>query len=251
MPHTWIITKSQPHADSVVIQLRRQGFDALAIPCIEHQWRDWPELRRLGAEGPPVLFVTSRAAAARLDVPSAIDKGITVAAIAPTTSATLESRGIRVGLTAHGGVRELAQAVHDSHAIPAGAEIFYPTSDAALRQPEHLAAVATLSRRFRVQVKAVYSAAAPEKLEQELAAARAAPTPPGYCFWSPSAIENFGAAQGFQLPTGPVVLVGGSTERCWRERAPPAWRRAFRHDGETPLEWSIRFLERDHGAAGR
>jgi hypothetical protein len=166
------------------------------------------------------------------------------------TSATLESRGIRVGLTAHGGVRELAQALHDSHAIPAGAEIFYPTSDAALRQPEHLAAVATLSQRFRVQVKAVYSAAAPEKLEQELAAARAAQTPLGYCFWSPSAIENFGAAQGFQLPAGPVVLVGGSTERCWRERAPPAWRRAFRHDGETPLEWSIRFLERDQGAAG-
>ncbi len=34
-----------------------------------------------------------------------------VAAIAPTTSATLEARGIRVGLSAPGGVRELAQAV--------------------------------------------------------------------------------------------------------------------------------------------
>lgn len=249
MPHTWIITKSQPHADSVVIQLRRQNFHALAIPCIEHQWRDWPQLRRIGAEGPAVLFVTSRAAAARVDVPANIDKGITVAAIAPTTSATLASRGIRVGLAAHGGVRELAQAVHASAAIPTGAEVFYPTSDAALRQPEHLAAVATLSQRLRVYVEAVYSTAAPANLEQELAAVRASQTPHGYCFWSPSAIENFAAAQGFQLQPGPVVLVGGSTERCWRESAPPAWRRAFRHDAETPLEWSIRFLERGQDAA--
>jgi uroporphyrinogen-III synthase len=250
LPHTWIITKSQPHADSVVIQLRRQGFHALAIPCIEHQWRDWPELRRMGAEGPAVLFVTSRAAAARVDVPN-VDKGITVAAIAPTTSATLESRGVRVGLSAHGGVRELAQAVHASGAIPAGAEVFYPTSDAALRQPEHLAAVATLSQRLRVHVQAVYSTAAPTNLGQELSALRAADTPHGYCFWSPSAIENFAAAQGFDLQPGPVVLVGGSTERCWRERAPPAWRRAFRHDAETPLEWSIRFLERGQDEGGK
>ena len=69
LPYTWIVTKSQPHADSVVIQLRRQGFSALAIPCIEHQWRDWPELRRIGAAGAAFLFVTSRAAAARIDVP--------------------------------------------------------------------------------------------------------------------------------------------------------------------------------------
>ena len=92
LPYTWIVTKSQPHADSLVIQLRRQGFRALAISCIEHQWRDWPELRRIGADGAAVLFVTSRAAAARIDVP----QGITVAAIAPTTSATLEARGINV-----------------------------------------------------------------------------------------------------------------------------------------------------------
>jgi len=31
--------------------------------------------------------------------------------------------------------------------------------------------------------------------------------------------------------------------------APPAWRRAYRHDAETPLEWSLRFLERDTAAA--
>ena len=69
MQHTWIITKSQPHADSVVIQLRRQGFQALAVCCIEHQWRDWPELRQMGARSPALLFVTSRAAAARVEVP--------------------------------------------------------------------------------------------------------------------------------------------------------------------------------------
>jgi uroporphyrinogen-III synthase len=250
VPYTWIITKSQPHADSVVIQLRRQNFNALAIPCIDHQWREWPELRPMGAAGPAVLFVTSRAAAARLDVPQGIDKTVTVAAIAPITSATLESRGIRVGLSARGGVRELAQAVHDSPAIPSGAEVFYPTSDAALRQPEHLAAVEMLARRLRVHTQAVYSTTAPANLNQELSALRGATLPNGYCFWSPSAIENFAAAQGYALPPGPVVLVGGSTERCWRDCAPAAWRRAFRHDPDTPLEWSLRFLERGQESAG-
>jgi uroporphyrinogen-III synthase len=61
---TWLITKSQPHADSVVIQLRRQGLVALALPCIDHQWHDWPELRQIGARGAALLFVTSRAAGA-------------------------------------------------------------------------------------------------------------------------------------------------------------------------------------------
>jgi hypothetical protein len=46
------------------------------------------------------------------------------------------------------------------------------------------------------------------------------------------------------------VLVGGSTERCWQETAPQGWRRAYRHDAETPLEWSLRFLERGAEAAG-
>jgi uroporphyrinogen-III synthase len=245
VPHTWIITKSQPHADSVVIQLRRQGLNALAIPCIEHQWREWPELRRIGAAGGAILFVTSRAAAARVDAPLTVNGDVTVAAISPTTSATLESRGIHVTLTARGGARELAQAVHESSA-PDGSEVFYPTSDAALRQPEHLAAVATLSQRLRVHTQAVYSTVAPSNLSQELRAIGAG-TPPGYCFWSPSAIENFAAARGFELAPGPVVLVGGSTERSWRETAPPAWRRAFKHDAETPLEWSLRFLERGPG----
>jgi uroporphyrinogen-III synthase len=250
VPHTWIITKSQPHADSVVIQLRRQGFTALALPCIEHHWSDWPELQRMGAAGPAVLFVTSRASAARVEFPRAQDPGVTVAAIAPTTSATLEARGIRVGLSARGGARELAQAVHACQAIPANADVFYPTSDAALRQPEHLSAVDTLSQRLRVHTKAVYSTVAPANLAQELATLRADPsTSYGYCFWSPSAIENFAAAEGFRLPPGPVILIGGSTERCWRETAPPAWRRAFRHDAATPLAWSIRFLERGAAAA--
>ena len=132
-------------------------------------------------------------AAARVEVPA----GTLVAAIAPTTSATLEARGIRVGLSAHGGVRELAQAVADSAAIPDGAQVFYPTSDVALRQPEHLSAVATLSRRLRVFTQAVYSTVAPDNLAQELAALRspgAARSPLGYSFWSPSAVGNFAAA---------------------------------------------------------
>jgi uroporphyrinogen-III synthase len=241
LPYTWIITKSQPHADSLVIQLRRQGFCALAIPCIEHQWLDWPELRQMGASGSALLFVTSRAAAARIEVP----QGSFVAALAPATSATLESRGIRVALTAHGGVRELARAVVDSKSITSGSDVFYPTSDAALRQPEHLAAVATLGTRLRVHTRAVYSTVAPANLTPELAALRDGDRPsPGYAFWSPSAIENFATARGFELPPGPVILVGGSTLRAWQESAPPAWRRAFKHDAETPLEWSLRFLER-------
>lgn len=244
MSFTWLITKSQPHADSVVIQLRRQGLAALALPCIEHQWLDWPELRQIGARGAALLFVTSRAAAARIEVP----QGTRVAAIAPTTSATLEARGITVSLSAKGGVRELAQHVTGSASVPEGTEIFYPTSDAALRQPEHLAAVSVLESKFRVHTQVVYCTVAPANLTQELASLRApdASVPPlGYVFWSPSAIGSFSAAKGFELPAGPVVLVGGSTERSWREIAPPAWRRAFRHDAETPLEWSLRFLERD------
>ena len=194
--------------------------------------------------------MTSRAAAARIDVP----KGTWVAAISPTTSATLTTRGIHVNLEARGGVRELAQAVHDSSAVPSGAEVFYPTSDAALRQPEHLAAVATLSQRLRVHVKAVYSTVAPDNLAQELSALREPATaggpPYGFCFWSPSAIENFSAAGGFLLPPAAVVLIGDSTERCWHERSPPPWRRANRHDADTPLEWSLRFLERGAPDAG-
>ncbi len=248
MPYTWVITKSQPHADSVVIQLRRQGFQALAIPCIEHRWLDWPELQQIGAARKALLFVTSRAAAARVEVPP----GTLVAAIAPTTSATLEARGIRVSLAAHGGVRELANVVVEAPSIADGTEVFYPTSDVALRQPEHLQAVETLARRLQVHTRAVYATAPPDNLAQELAALRSPSgdrAAPGYAFWSPSAIENFSAAQGFTLPPGPVVLIGGSTMRCWSEVAPPAWRRAYRHDAETPLEWSLRFLERDNAAA--
>ncbi len=248
LPFTWIITKSQPHADSVVIQLRRQGFDALAVCCIEHRWLDWPELKQMGAAGSALLFVTSRAAAARIEVPA----GALVAAIAPTTSATLVARGIRVAFSVHGGVRELAKAVANSPAVADGTEIFYPTSDAALRQPEHLAAVAVMSERLRVHAKAVYSTVAPDNLAQELGALRGSmgARAPGYAFWSPSAVENFSAAGGFDLTPGPVVLVGGSTLRCWEELAPPAWRRAYKHDAETPLEWSLRFLERDTAADG-
>jgi len=248
VPYTWVITKSQPHADSVVIQLRRQGFHALAIPCIEHRWNDWPELQQIGAARKALLFVTSRAAAARVEVPA----GTLVAAIAPTTSATLEARGIRVSLAAHGGVRELANAVHDAPSIADGMEVFYPTSDVALRQPEHLAAVATLSRRLQVHTRAVYATTAPDNLARELAALRepaADRPPPGYAFWSPSAIENFSAAQGFVMQKGPAVLIGGSTMRCWSEVAPPDWRRAYRHDAATPLEWSLRFLERGDAAS--
>jgi len=243
LAYTWIITKSQPHADSVVIQLRRQGFNALAICCIEHRWHEWPALEQIGAAGNALLFVTSRAAAARIEIP----RGTPVAAIAPTTSATLAARGIRVNYSAQGGVRDLAQSIVDNAAVPDGTEIFYPTSDAALRQPEHLAAVAILGTRLKVHTKAVYSTVAPDNLGQELAALRTsqAGQPPGFAFWSPSAIENFRAARGFELSPGPVVLIGGSTLRCWSELAPAPWRRAFRHDAQTPLEWSLRFLERD------
>jgi uroporphyrinogen-III synthase len=240
----WVITKSQPHADSLVIQLRRQGLTATALPCIDHQWNDWPDLTRASADPQSLLFVTSRAVAARLEAPSAA----LVAAIAPATSATLEARGIRVDIEAHGGARELANAVAKSERVPTGGHVFYPTSNAALRQPEHLAAVAELGVRLHVHVHAVYRTDVPPRLAEEiesLNAAGAAHAPPAFVFWSPSAIENFAAAGGFQRPQrGPVVLVGGSSERAWREQAPSEWRHANRHDADTPLAWSLRFLER-------
>jgi hypothetical protein len=149
------------------------------------------------------------------------------------------------------GGAELAQAVFDS-GCPTGCGRFYPTSDAALRLPEHLAAVAPC-RRLRVRTQA-FCRRWHDNLVQELAGLRAsgAPTgaPLGYCFWSPSAIENFASARGFELPPGPVVLIGGSTERCWRESAPPNWRSGHKHDAETPLEWSLRFLERGAASGG-
>ena len=166
---------------------------------------------------------------------------------------TLEARGIRVGLFAHGGVRELAQAVADSTAIASGAEVFYPTSDAALRQPEHLAGVAILQRRFeRTHAGGLRHRGArqprrrnsPRCVLPEVTRARR---------WV-TLLESLGHRQlrgrgGFDLPPGPAVLIGGSTMRCWQENAPPAWRRAYRHDAETPLEWSLRFLERGSAAA--
>jgi uroporphyrinogen-III synthase len=234
----WIITKSQPHADSLVIQLRRQGLKARALPCIDHQWNEWPDLTRGSADPKSLLFVTSRAVAARVDPPSAA----MVAAIAPNTSATLEARGIRVDIEAHGGVQELAAAVAKAERVPAGGHVFYPTSAAALRQPEHLAAVATLGVRLHVHVHAVYRTEVPARLGEELAELE---TPAAFVFWSPSAIENFAAAGGFtRSQSGPVVLVGGSTERAWRQTAPAEWRLANRHDPGTPLAWSLRFLER-------
>ena len=227
MPYTWIITKSQPHADSVVIQLRRQGFDALAMCCIEHHWHDWPEL---GASARRARPCCSSPAAPRRRA-SKFPPAPLVAAIAPTTSATLEARGIRVALSAHGGVRELAQAVVDSAAVPDGAQVFYPTSDAALRQPEHLAAVATLSRRLRVHTQAVYSTVAPDNLAQELAALRnpgAARSPPGYCFWSPSAIEQFRGRGWLRAAAGP-----GGAHR-WIDAAQLAGERAARVAARLP-----------------
>ena len=246
--YTWIITKSQPHADSVVIQLRRQGFNALAICCIEHQWHDWPELRQIGAAGSALLFVTSRAAAARVEVP----KGSMVAAIAPTTSAALEARGIRVTLAAHGGVRELAQAVVDSGAIPDGTEVFYPDQRRGAAPAGTSRRGRDARQRLRVHTRAVYSTVAPDNLAQELAAMRAPQPRPAAArlrVLEPFGHREFPAAGGFELAPGPVVLVGGSTMRCWSEMAPAAWRRAYRHDAETPLEWSLRFLERDRAAA--
>ena len=250
MAFTWIVTKSQPHADSLVIQLRRQGFCALAIPASNIGGATGPTC---GASAPLARHCCSSPAAPRrrasmfrkaswsppLHRPRPQrSKHAAYASALPRTAACVSSR----------------RQYSIRRRFRTGADVFYPTSDAALRQPEHLAAVATLSQRLRVHTQAVYSTVAPDNLAQELAALRAsgapAGAPLGYCFWSPSAIENFAGARGFELPPGPVVLIGGSTMRCWRESAPPDWRRAYKHDAETPLEWSLRFLERGAAADG-
>ena len=78
MPFTWVVTKSQPHADSVVIQLRRQGFDALAVCCIEHRWQDWPALKQLGEGYRAVFGKRAQAPALRsASLPSTHGRGLT------------------------------------------------------------------------------------------------------------------------------------------------------------------------------
>ena len=105
-----------------------------------------------------------------------------------------------------------------------------------------------------MHTQAVYSTVAPGNLAQELARLRR--RIPGSAAARLLLLESVERsrisprARGFELPPGPVVLIGGSTMRCWRETAPPAWRRAYQHDAETPLEWSLRFLERGAAAGG-
>ena len=94
----------------------------------------------------------------------------------------------------------------DSQAIPAGADVFYPTSDVALRQPEHQAAVTTLSHRLRVHTQAVYSTVAPDNLVQELTALRAPEArddpPLGYLLLESVRHREFRHRARFRAPAG-------------------------------------------------
>ena len=167
--------------------------------------------RAAAASAPPdaaLLFVTSRAAAARVEVPQGI------AGRRDRADDVGDARGARhqgVDRARTAACASWRSAVSESPLVADGAEVFYPTSDAALRQPEHLAAVATLGARLRVHTQAVYSTVAPPNLAPELAALRADPQRgrSASAFWSPSAIENFSAARRLRTTAGP----GGAGRR--------------------------------------
>lgn len=237
----WIVTPSRPQAAQQVLQLRRCGLDAMAIPCVELAWLGWPDLAVQVATQPSALFVTSGTVAARIDPPAAV----LIAALAPVTQRLLAARRIAVSLSVRGGASQLARVVCRSPVFNETQAILYPASDLAQRQPEHRAAVLTLAARFNVQVRTAYETRMPRHLAASLARAAAQRTDtllgPGFVFWSPSAIQHFVAAGGLELiPRAIGVFVGASTARAWQELAAGSGWICHAHDRGHSLDRTLR-----------
>jgi hypothetical protein len=102
-------------------------------------------------------------------------------------------------------------------------DIFYPTSDAGVDQPEQAAAMRVLESVGPVQRQVVYEVRPPAGLAERLRALG----PRGFVFYSPSAVAHV-AATGI-VPQA-VVCVGVSTGRAAKEQ--PSWPQPVVASGE-------------------
>jgi uroporphyrinogen-III synthase len=192
----WVLTRTVEEGRALADEL-----GALLIPCIERvalPWPAWPS----GA----LVFVTSKAVAQQL-ISQARPQNLRIAAVAPATKALLEGAGVHVDISAPGGALALAEAV--KRAGPT--DVFYPTSDAGVDQPEQAAAMKVLESNGRVHRHVVYEVRAPQGLAGALRAAGEA----AFIFYSPSAVAHVAAAGVVPLK---AVCVGASTARAASEQ---------------------------------
>jgi uroporphyrinogen-III synthase len=192
----WVLTRAADEGRALAEAL---GLER--VPCIERvplPWPGWPA---------PLVFVTSKAVAQRL-INEPRPQNLRVAAVAPATKALLEGGGVKVDVSATGGALALAEAVKREGPT----DVFYPTSDAGVDQPEQAAAVAVLEQLGRVHRHVVYEVRAPSGLAERLRAVGSA----GFIFFSPSAVEHVAATGVLPLK---VVCVGASTARAAREQS--------------------------------
>jgi uroporphyrinogen-III synthase len=224
MALTWLITRPLDEALPLVEALKARGVPAHALPCIERLPRPFPEWPPAEATT-PVLLVTSGALVPQVAErwPHLAARGVVVAAMAPSTSAKLRSLGVPVAVEAKGGVAKLVQALSTFPRGPSGRlDVLYPTSDAALQQPEHLEAIDALKRFALVRVETAYSVQPAPTLDEQL---RGVEGEVGVFLASPSAVEAFvgACARSGRPPPRDAVLHGRSTLRAWKSNAPLNW----------------------------
>lgn len=225
----WTITRAAAEAEALAGELRAQGLEARALPCIEREDLGWPPV----PEG-ALLFLTS---AAVLPIPEQAARS-PVAALAKVAQA-LKLSGREVLVESGGGAVALANALAEAWQAVAPsvrAQIFYPHSDLAPEEPEHAEARQVLERCGDVTARAVYRVAAPPRLAE-----RVADLGPGagLVFFSPSAVRNFLAARPAAAPAR-VVAFGGSTARAWNEARPAGWPEAALHPRDLSLAETLR-----------
>jgi uroporphyrinogen-III synthase len=222
---TWLLTREVEDIAADAEVLSRAGVQWASVPCIEFVARPWPEWP--AREGTPVLFITSRRAAAAMP-PKDMGRGTNgpglLAATAPATRTWLEAHGHPVDFWAHGGAVGLARTVVAAwHAQGRPSwHVRYPTSDAGLRAAEQVQAVALLETLGAVDRAVVYETRAAPRLEERLA--RFLRGPYSLTFSSPSAVKAFLKA----CPRGAraadrVVCFGASTARAWDVGRPLGW----------------------------
>ena len=222
LPYTWIITKSQPHADSLVIQLRRQGFrrarDLLHRTPMARLARTAAhrrERRRRCCSSPAAP--RRRASKCRTESGG----GDRADHLDDTRSARHPRRALRTRRRARaraGGARFCGDSGGRRSFLSHQRRRIAPARTSGRGRHSFAAPARAHARRCTRPWR-------PANLAQELAALRApdAGAPPlGFCFWSPSAIENFAAARGLRARRRALrCWSAGRPMRCWRDSAPP------------------------------